>query len=235
MHERHAVRRRPEPAPRRRHVIPHHEVKSLLAALPRRLRRRRARLGGEADADERGGEGGPGESGIERLEDVGVAHELQRPRHLALLQLPRRAVRRTPVRHRRRHDEADGPAGRGGREDALDGGEQVAGRNDVHARHALRRAERDRPRNERDAVPGPARGARDGESHPSRRGVGEEPHGVEIFARRPRRHDEMDMLFHGRPFLFSSRAATQGGTRSAIGSPATRRRRISVEDSRVRG
>ena len=235
MHERHAVRRRPEPAPRRRHVIPHHEVQPLLAALPRRLRRRRARLGGEADTDERGGEGGPGESGIERLEDVGVAHELQRPRHLALLQLPRRAVRRTPVRHRRRHDEADGPAGRGGREDALDGGEQVAGGDDVHARDALGRFERDGAGDERHVMAGAARGTRDGEAHPPRRGIGEKAHGVEVFARRPRRHDEMDMLFHGRPFLFSSRAATQGGTRSAIGSPATRRRRISVEDSRVRG
>lgn len=126
------------------------------------------------------------------LEDVGVADELQRRGHLMLLELLRRARRGPPVGDRRR-----------GNENGLGVWmfqtfqtllQHLTRRDDVHAADAGRRLQGNRPRDQRDVMSAPRRLGGDGEPHLAGGRVREEPHRVEIFARRACRDDDLHRL-----------------------------------------
>ena len=131
-----------------------------------------AGFGGEAD------EAAVAFLGKDGLEDVGIGDEAEDAVHAGLLEFGGGAGLGAPV-----GDGGGGDEDVGLTQFALDGGEHVAGGDDIDAADIGRGGEGDRAGNEGDGVAGLGGGLGNGEAHAPGGAVGDEADGVDRLAR----------------------------------------------------
>ena len=116
------------------------------------------------------------------FENVRVSNELQRRRHLALLKLLRRALRRPPIGHCRGRDKGNRGIGVSIMPNCIQACRQHLPRaHHINPLHALRCLERDRSRDQHDLVSAPRRLRGDGKPHLTGRGIRQKPHRIQML------------------------------------------------------